>query len=86
MRPVFTQGTPQGSPEQKMQWFEAAIREISGASTDNNTQDIAAAFTISGAYTETRTLNVTAPSLANIAAVIATLLADLQRGGQGRSL
>lgn len=86
MRPVFPQGAPTGTPEQKFKWLEAAIRDIAGASTDNNPTDIVAAFTITGTFTETRNLNVTAPSLANIAAVLATLLADFQRGGQSRSL
>lgn len=86
MRVVFTQGSPQGTQEQKNQWLENAIRDIAEASSDNNPTDIASAFTITGTFTETRNLNVTAPSLANIAAVLATLLADLQRGGQNRTL
>jgi len=46
---------------------------------------VAQAFTISGTYTPTRTLNVTSPTLANAVAVLATFIADCQRGGQSTS-
>lgn len=64
---------------------QAIFNQIFDASQDNDTIDIANAFTISGTYTATRTLNVTSPTLANIAAVLATLIADLQRGGTNRT-
>lgn len=63
----------------------AAITEIERASAEVDVLDIASAYTITGTLTETRELNVTAPSTANIAAVLATLITDLKRGGQFRN-
>lgn len=62
-----------------------ALREIELASAEWNTVDIVAPYIVSGTFTETRTLNVTAPTIANIAAVLATLIKDMQRGGESRS-
>jgi hypothetical protein len=59
----------------------SAFNEVFRASIENDTVDISTAFTITGTFTPTRTLNVTSPTLANVAAVLATLLEDLQRGG-----
>lgn len=64
---------------------KALFDEIFRASNENDTIDIANAFTIKGTFTATRTLNVTAPTLANVAAVLATLLQDMQRGGTNRN-
>lgn len=61
------------------------LREIELASAEFNIVDIAAAFTITGSYTETRTLNVGVSTLAQTQAFIATLVEDLKRGGQSRS-
>lgn len=55
------------------------------ASRDADLVDIAQAFSITGNFTETRVLNVTSPTTANIAAVLATFLRDCQRGGQNRT-
>lgn len=63
----------------------AAIEELMLASAENDLLDIANGFTTNDTYTEVRELNVTAPSLANIAAVLATFIADCKRGGQHRS-
>jgi hypothetical protein len=67
--------------------LQAIFDEIFRASNENDTVDIANAFNIpaTGTYTATRTLNVTAPTLANVVAVLATLLEDLQRGGTNRN-
>lgn len=62
-----------------------AIREIVTASAEVDLLDIANAYTISGTFTETRTLNVTTPTAANIAAVLATFITDCKRGGQFRT-
>ena len=64
---------------------KALFDEIFRASNENDTVDIANAFTVSGTFTATRTLNVTAPTLANVAAVLATLIDDLKRGGTNRN-
>lgn len=59
--------------------------QIVRASQEADVVDLGQAFTISGTYTATRTLNVTSPSLANIAAVLATFLSDLQHGGSTKT-
>lgn len=64
---------------------QKVFNQIFAASRDADGVDIGGAFTLNGTFTETRTLNVSAPTLANVAAVIATLLLDLQRGGQNRT-
>lgn len=65
--------------------IQAVLDEIFRASNENDTIDISNAFTIQGTFTATRTLNVTAPTLANVAAVLATLIQDMQRGGTNRN-
>lgn len=62
-----------------------ALREIELSSAEFNIVDIAIAFNITGTYTELRTLNVGVSTLAQTQAFLATLIADLQRGGQSRS-
>lgn len=69
----------------KLSDVQVAFNEVYRASQENDTIDIAAAFTISGTYTTTRTLNVSAPTVANIAAVLATLIDDLRRGGSSKT-
>ena len=64
---------------------KSAIQEIVNASADNDIIDIAAAFEVTGSYTETRTLNVGTSTLEETQAFIATLIADLKRGGQHRT-
>lgn len=62
-----------------------ALKEVELASAEFNILDMANAFTITGAYTETRTLNVGVSTLAQTQAFIATLIDDLKRGGANRS-
>jgi len=59
----------------------AMFVEIVTASQDGDIIDIGAAYTITGSFTPTRNLNVTSPTAANIAAVLATLISDLKAGG-----
>lgn len=61
------------------------FNEIFRASQDGDLVDIGKGFTITGTYVETRALNVTAPTAANCAAVLATLITDMQRGGARKS-
>lgn len=63
----------------------SALKEIEGASAEFNLLDIANAFSMNGAYTQTRVLNVTAPTLANAVAFLATFIDDCKRGGANRS-
>ena len=62
-----------------------AIKAIIRASAEVGTTDIFAPYSITGTFTETRDLNVTSPTLANIAAVLATIITDCKRGGQHRT-
>jgi hypothetical protein len=64
---------------------KTALQAIQLASAQVDLTDIANAFTVSGTYTQTRTLNVTSPTLANAVAVLATFIDDCKRGGQHRS-
>lgn len=66
--------------------IQALFNLIFKASRDADVVDIAQSYTITGTFTETRTLNVSAPTTANIAAVLATLLLDFQRGGPNRTV
>lgn len=73
----------------QMPGVPAAIQDIFNqifrASAEADVVDIGAEYEVNGAFTETRVLNVTAPTTANIAAVLATLLADLKNGGAKKS-
>jgi hypothetical protein len=64
----------------------AAITEIERASRLNDVATIAAAFTITNPpATPVRTLDATGATLAQLLSFIATLVADLKRGGAFRS-
>lgn len=63
----------------------AALREIQNASQEYDLVSIFAPYSITGSFTETRNLNVTSPTTANLAAVLATIIVDFQRGGQFRT-
>lgn len=63
-----------------------AIGELLRASAEVDMTDISQGFEVDDpSFTETRTLNVTAPTAANIANFLATFLYDLKRGGKNRS-
>jgi hypothetical protein len=63
----------------------SALQEIALASAEVDLLDIANAFTVSGTYTRTTSLNVTTPTLANAVAFLATFIDDCKRGGANRS-
>lgn len=63
----------------------SALAEIQRASHENDTTEMAQNFTFDTPPTETLTLQVGAPSLANTNAVLATLLQIHQRGGLNRT-
>lgn len=64
---------------------EASLTEIERASHENDVVELAQAFTITGAYTPTRVLDVTTATLPDLIAFVATWVADRQRGGQNRT-
>lgn len=80
MRKLYATPMPNVPPN-----IQALFNQIIKASQSGDNTDIGGAFTITGTYTVTRNLNVTSPSLANIANVLATLLADLKAGGANRT-
>lgn len=63
----------------------AALVEIQRASHENDTCEIAQNFTFTGTLTPTYALNLSAPTAANIAAVLGTLILALQKGGINRT-
>jgi hypothetical protein len=63
----------------------AAIRELASASQENDIVSIAQAFSITGTVTPTTNLNVSAPTLANVVAVLGTLLEVMQKGNINRT-
>jgi hypothetical protein len=64
---------------------EAAIRALADATQENDIVDLAQSFSINGTVTPTTTLNVTAPTIANIANFLATFIEAMQRGNLNRS-
>lgn len=82
MRKLFQMQMP-GVPQN----IQAIFNEIFRASQEADVVDIGNAFSFDDPdlYVETRELNLTAPSAANIAAVLATLIKDMQRGGATKS-
>lgn len=80
MRKMFQAQMP-GVPQPIQDIFNQIFR----ASAEADVVDIGSEYTVNGTFTEERELNVTAPTAANIAAVLATLLADLKNGGAKKS-
>lgn len=86
MRPLSLSGGPgNGSVQAQLQWIMSAIRQIERASNEADITIIAQNFAITGAFTPTRTLDAGSPTLANVVAVLATLLQDFQKGGANRT-
>lgn len=65
--------------------LQALFNQIVQASQAADVTDLGGAFLIDGTFTPTRTLNVTSPTLANVVAVVATILSDLKAGGASRT-
>ena len=84
MRKVALQGFPTGTVADRMGWLEDAVRNVASASQDNDTGDIAGAYTIEAAFTEQRDIPAS-PTLTDLTNVICTLLGDLARGGSNRN-
>ncbi len=63
----------------------ASLNEIQNASRENDVVEIAQNFSFTGTPTTTTNLNVSAPTVANVAAVLATLIEIMQRGGLSRT-
>jgi hypothetical protein len=65
--------------------LQAAVIELAQASKENDIVDVAQNFDFDVPPTQTTTLNLSAPTLANVAAVVGTLLQIMQKGGINRS-
>lgn len=84
MRALAIGGPPVMTGPAFDEWVMRALKEIEGASIED-TSATADGFTITGTFTATRNLNVTTPTTANIAAVLATFLSDLKKRGANRT-
>ena len=62
-----------------------SIAELCQASRENDICDLAQNFTMTGTLTSTTNLNLSSPTVANVAAVLGTLLEIMQKGGVHRS-
>lgn len=80
MKKLFKQPLPDVPPN-----IQKLFNQIVEASQSGDITDIGAAYTLTGTLVPTRNLNVTSPTVANVAAVLATLLADLKAGGAKRT-
>jgi len=86
MRPLsLSGGPPRNDVQAQLQWIMSAIRQIELASNEADVTIIAKNFAISGSFTPTRTLDAGSPTLANVVAVLATIIQDLQKGGANRT-
>jgi hypothetical protein len=85
MRQVSLGPLPPGaSTEQTLDWLIRAVREFENASTEDPIA-VADSYGANSAFTVTRQVNVTSPTAANIAAVLASFLADLRKRGIHKS-
>lgn len=83
MRAVTIIGFPPGNLTPLERWLFDRIGDLAEASTDNNTIDIAGAFSLP-TYTVTRTIP-SSPSTTDLKNVLCTLIDDLKRGGSVRT-
>jgi hypothetical protein len=85
MRPVAFGPLPfNAGTEQKIDWIVRALQEIELASNEDPIA-VADSYGTDTSFTTTRILNVTSPTAANLAAVFASFIADLQRRGINKS-
>jgi hypothetical protein len=81
MRPVsFGPLPPNASPEETQDWIVRSLREVENASVENPIA-VFDSYSSNSTFTTTRQVNVTAPSLANLATVLASLIADMRKRG-----
>jgi hypothetical protein len=75
-----------GSPLQgrEIQWLVGAVKKVERA-TFEDIESVFDAVTISGAYTETRTLTPSTATASDIANLLATLITDIKKRGASRT-
>ena len=85
MRPVSLGPLPPAaSTDQKLDWIIRSLREIENASAEDAIA-VADSYGANSTYPTTRQVNVTSPTASNIAAVLASFLADLRKRGVKKS-
>ncbi len=85
MRQVSLGPLPPGAgTEQTLEWLVRAVREFENASTEDPIA-VADSYGANATFTPTRQVNVTSPMAANLAAVLASFLADLRKRGVHKS-
>lgn len=86
MRAVYLSPRPPNAYGDELfkQWVSACFDEIQNASIEE-IASIASDFTITG-YTETRTLDASTATATDVANVLCTLILDLKRHGQHRTV
>jgi len=85
MRPITLAPSPAGNdPAAWFQWIKACLAEIERASQEEPAQ-IFDSYSSDIPATITRQINVTTPTAPNLAALLATLIADMQARGVSRT-
>jgi hypothetical protein len=85
MRPITLPPTPVGNdPESRWRWLVSVLQEIERASQEEPAQ-IFDSYGADATATVTRQVHVTSPTAANLAAVLATLIADFRARGVKRT-
>ena len=76
-------GVPTGPGDTR--WIVSALKLIERASAEDMQTFIGTDYTITGSFTPTRTLNTSTATLSDLIAFVATLVQDIQKGGQHRT-
>jgi hypothetical protein len=71
---------PNATVQQTLDWLVLAVREFENASTEEPVA-VFDSYSSDVAPTTTRQVNVTTPTTANLAAVLASLIADMRKRG-----
>lgn len=71
-------------PGQFEQWVKECFQDIEQADAEN-IEAIVGEFSVTGAFTETRTFDASSATLADLRNFLATLVTDIKKGGQKRS-
>ncbi len=73
-----------GSAEAKLDWIMRALRQIEEASNTSDASIIGQSFEVAPS-TDVRTFDPATVTHADLSAVVATLIGDMQKGGPRRS-
>lgn len=84
MKPVTLGPLGIGSVEQRLKSIEAALQVIASATQEEPIR-VFDSYSSDSAATVTRQVLIGAPTTANVAAVLATLIADMQKRGVNRT-